>query len=101
MGHNQETPKMSGNEERLALERKSTAQQLARTATEAISDRKLRALAKADVYGQILPVLDHHHGVQRKLHRTYRRLLAWTCGAFLIAALTAVFLGRALLTQTA
>ncbi len=92
---------MSSKEERLALERKSTAQQLARAATEAISDRKLRALTKADVYGQILPVLDHHHGVQCKLHRTYRRLLAWTCGGFLLAMLAAVLLGRELLTKAA
>ena len=89
---------MSSREEQLALERKSAAQQLARAATEAISDRKLRAVAKADVYGQILPVLDQHHGAQLKLHRTYRRLLAWICGAFLLALLTAIALGRELLT---
>ncbi len=92
---------MASREERLALERKSAAQQLARAATEAISDRKLRALAKADVYGQILPVLDSHHGAQLKLHRTYRRLLAWTCGAFGLATLTAVLLGRELLARAA
>ena len=92
---------MPSREEQLALERKTEAQQLARAATEAIPDRKLRALTKADVYGQILPVLDHHHDIQLKLHRTYRRLLAWTCGAFLIATLTAVLLGRALFGQAA
>ncbi len=92
---------MSSREDRLALERKSTAQQLARAATEAITDRKLRALTKADVYGQILPVLNHHHGVQRKLHRTYRRLLACTCGAFLLATLIAVLLGRELMALAA
>lgn len=90
---------MSSKEERLALARKSTAQQLARAATEAIADRKLRALTKADVYAQILPVLNHYHGAQRKLHRTYRRLLAGTCGAFLLATLVAVLLGRELLAQ--
>ena len=88
---------MLSTEEQLALERKSAAQQLARAATEAISDRKLRAVTKADVYGQILPVLNQHHGAQRKLHRTYRRLLAWTGGAFLLAMLTAILLGRELL----
>lgn len=92
---------MPSKEERLALERKSAAQALARAATESISDRKLRALAKADVYGQILPVLDDHYGAQEKLHRTYRRLLAWSCGAFLLSALAAILLGRALLSQAA
>ena len=92
---------MPSREEQLALERKSAAQKLARAATEAISDRKLRALAKADVYGQILPLLDHHHSAQLKLHRTYRRLLAWTCGAFLVATLTAALLGRELLARAA
>ena len=68
-------------------------------ATEAIADRKLRALTKAEVYGQSLPVLNHYHGAQRKLHRTYRRLLAWTCGAFLLATLVAILLGRELMAQ--
>jgi len=90
---------MSSKEEKRALERKSTAQRLARAATEAISDRKLRALAKADVYGHVLPLLDNHYGAQQKLHRTYRRLLAWTCGALLFALLTAVYFGHEALAQ--
>ena len=96
-----ESQRETQKENRRTLERKSTAQQLARAATEAIADRKLRALAKADVYGHILPLLEDHYGAQRKLHRTYRRLLAWTCGAFLLAAATAILLGRELLSRAA
>ena len=83
---------MSSREEQLALQRKSTAQQLARASTEAIVDRKLRALAKADVYKQVLPVLDTQHSNEQQLHRTYRRLLAWTGGALLVAMLTSAIL---------
>jgi hypothetical protein len=91
---------MSSDEEKLALERKASAQRLARAATEAISDRKLRALAKADVYSHVLPVMDAHYGAQQQLHRMYRRLLAWTCGALAIALLSAVYLGREVFAQS-
>jgi hypothetical protein len=90
---------MSSKEEKLALARKASAQRLARTATEAISDRKLRALAKADVYSHVLPVLDAHYGAQQRLHRIYRRLLALTCGALAIALLSAVYLGHEAFTR--
>lgn len=83
---------LSSKEEKLALARKGRAQRLARAATAAISDRRLRALAKADAYKQLLPVLEAHYGAQQQLHRTYRRLLAWTCGALLIAVLMTAYL---------
>lgn len=83
---------MSSTEEREALERKSAAQQLARASTEGIPDRKMRAIAKADVYKQLLPVLNAQHSSEQQLHRTYRRLLAWTCGVLTIAVLTSALL---------
>lgn len=92
---------MSSREEKLALARKTSAQQLARSATQAISDRKLRALAKADVYGQVLPLLEAHYSAQQHLHRTYRRLLTWTGGALILTLAMAVYFGREVIRSAA
>ncbi len=85
------------SEDQLALERKSNAQKLARAATESISDRKMRAVAKVDVYNHLLPILEQHYSNQRTLHHRYRKVLAGTCGALALAVLAAGLLGYGLL----
>ena len=69
-----------------ALARKSSAQRLARSATEAISDRRIRAEAKVAVYNHLIPILERHHDTQQALHRTYRRLLACSWASLLLVA---------------
>ena len=83
--------------DQLALERKSSAQKLARAATECISDRKMRAVAKVDVYNHLLPILEQHYSNQRTLHHRYQRILAGTCGALALAVLTAAIIGYRML----
>ena len=78
------------SEDQLALERKTSAQRLARSATARITDRKVRAEAKVAVYNHIMPILERHYDAERQLHRTYRRLLAGTCGALLISVLVVI-----------
>ena len=58
------------------LLRKSFAQQLARSATQGIEDRRKRAAVKAEVYSHLVPLLDRHWQEMRDLHRFYRKLLA-------------------------
>lgn len=55
---------------------KSFAQQLARSATQSIEDRRHRAAVKAEVYNHLVPLLDRHAQTTRDLHRFYQKLLA-------------------------
>jgi len=58
------------------LLRKSFAQQLARSATQGIDDRRKRAVVKSEIYNHLVPLLDRHWEAMRDLHRFYRKLLA-------------------------
>lgn len=78
------------SEEQLALERKSAAQQLARSATRVVADRRSRAEAKAAVYNHLIPILELHYQSQRRLHRTCRRALACMAGALALAIASAI-----------
>jgi len=76
----------------LTLERKSTAQQLARSATRTINDRKCRSDARIAIYNHLVPILEEQHLNQQQLHRTYRQLIAWLCGASVLAVVVAALL---------
>lgn len=77
---------LSSTPEQGQLLRKSFAQQLARSATQSIDDRRKRAIVKAEVYGHLVPLLDRHWQETRNLHRFYRKLLTGL-GAGLILSL--------------
>ena len=78
--------------EKLQLARKSYAQQLARSATQTISDRRHRAEIKAAVYNHLIPVLDQNFKAQQHLRSRYRKLVAAFGGAFLLATICAIAL---------
>jgi hypothetical protein len=80
--------------EKLQLERKSYAQQLARSATRTISDRRHRAEIKAAVYNHLIPILDQNFHAQQHLRSRYRKRLAAVGAAFLLATLCAIVLFR-------
>lgn len=80
------------SEDQLALERKTNAQQLARSATRTISDRKCRAEIKVAVYNHLVPILEQHHRAQQQLRRTCRQLFVCLGGALMLTIAVAVVL---------
>ena len=82
------------SEERDRLSRKSFAQQLARSATRSIEDRRKRAEVKTQIYNHLLPVLDQHAKVQCHMQRIYRKLMIGLSAAsgVLLVALMGVLL---------
>ena len=63
-------------EPRAELVRKSYAQQLARSASQAINDRRKRAELKAEIYGHLLPLLELHGREQATSRRYYQKIIA-------------------------
>lgn len=63
-------------EQRVELVRKSYAQQLARSASQAIEDRRKRAELKAEIYGHLLPLLELHGQEQASSRRYYQKIIA-------------------------
>ncbi|MFV2089984.1 MAG: hypothetical protein ACC642_04965 [Pseudomonadales bacterium] len=78
------------SEEKLQLERKSCALQLARSATRTISDRRRRSEIKVEVYNHLIPILDQNFKAQQYLHKSYRKLVAVLSGALTLAITCAV-----------
>lgn len=74
------------------LLRKSFAQQLARSATQSIDDRRKRAVVKAEVYGHLVPLLDRHWQEIRDLHRFYRKLLTGLGAGLTLSLMLLAFL---------
>jgi len=63
-------------EQRAELVRKSYAQQLARSASQAIDDRRKRAELKAEIYGHLLPLLELHGKEQATSRGYYQKIIA-------------------------
>jgi hypothetical protein len=80
------------SEDQLALERKSNAQQLARSTTRTIPDRKCRAEIKVAVYNHLVPILEQHHRAQQQLRRTCRHVIVCLSGALMLIIAAAVVL---------
>jgi hypothetical protein len=74
------------NEQR-KLARKTSAQQISRSATRAIPDRRCRAETKVAVYNHLVPILEQHHRAQARLHRSYQRVIAALCGIVIVLGL--------------
>jgi hypothetical protein len=79
--------------QRLELVRKSYAQQLARSASQAVTDRRRRAELKADIYNHLLPLLEMHAKQQAITRRYYQKIvLVLASGLLLSAAVTILLL---------
>jgi len=79
--------------ERLELVRKTYAQQLARSASRTVKDRRSRAEVKAEFYQHLLPLLELHASVQHSTHQRYRKLiLSLSIGLLLTTALAVLAL---------
>ena len=61
--------------QRVALVRKSYAQQLARSASQAVDDRHKRAELKAEIYGHLLPLLELHAKEQAASRAFYQKII--------------------------
>lgn len=63
-------------EDRRALARKTSVQQLARAATRGIQNRRQRMEARIAIYNELIPVIEQQHRARRRLHQTYLPLVA-------------------------
>jgi hypothetical protein len=70
--------------QRQVLIRKSYAQQLARTASRSVEDRRKRAELKAEIYAHLLPLLEAHDQEQSASRRMYQKIIGTLVGALAI-----------------
>ena len=81
------------SEQRLELARKSYAQQLARSASQPVADRRKRAELKANIYSHLLPLLELHAKEQATVRQFYRKLvLILGAGLLAVSGITAILL---------
>ena len=81
--------------QRVELVRKSYAQQLARSASQTIDDRRKRAELKAEIYGHLLPLLELHANEQATSRRYYQKIITALAASLAltltVSAITLVF----------
>lgn len=70
--------------QREILVRKSYAQQLARTASRRVADRRKRAELKAEIYAHLLPLLEAHDREQSDARRMYQKIIGALSGALVV-----------------
>lgn len=82
-------------EQRAELVRKSFAQQLARSASQIVEDRRKRAEVKAELYAHLLPLLESHDREQNASRKLYQKVIlilsAALAASFGLLALTFLF----------
>lgn len=71
--------------QRELLVRKSYAQQLARTASRIVEDRRARAELKAEIYAHLLPLLEAHDREQSGSRRVYQKVIGALSAALIVA----------------
>jgi hypothetical protein len=70
---------------KLELVRKSYAQQLARSASQSVTDRRKRAELKAEIYSHLLPLLEMHAREQAATRAYYQKIVVGLTAGLLIA----------------
>lgn len=70
--------------QRQILARKTYAQQLARTASRSVDDRRKRGELKAEIYAHMLPLLEAHDRELNASRQLYQKIIGAFAGALVV-----------------